>query len=269
MNGSQMEDGSKQLAGPIKNLRFERISFRYQEDSNEIFDGLSLELPVGSKIAFVGFSGGGKSTVVQLVARFFEPQAGRILVNQNDLREISRESWMNRLAIVFQEPYLFPDTIKNNLLFGSEDISEERLVRACMAAEIYDQIQELPEGIDTMVGERGIQLSGGQRQRLAIARALLRNPEILILDEATSALDMETERQVFQHLDRDYPGVTKIIIAHRLSTIENANHIFVLDKGRVVEQGTHEQLLKRASLYKSLVVKQNEMGAAELIHGGI
>lgn len=266
MNGSQMEDGTKQLAGPIRNLRFEGVSFRYQADTNEIFDGLSLELPVGSKIAFVGFSGGGKSSIVQLLARFYEPQDGRIVVNQNDLREISRESWMNRLAIVFQEPYLFPDTIKNNLLFESEDVSEERIIRACKAAEIYDQIQALPEGFDTMVGERGIQLSGGQRQRLAIARALLRNPEILILDEATSALDMETERLVFQHLDRDFPGVTKVIIAHRLSTIENADHIFVLDKGKVVEQGTHQQLLKRDALYKTLVVKQNEMGAELVAH---
>lgn len=259
LDGVRMEDGTKQIAGPITDLRFEQVFFRYQADTNEIFDRLSLELPVGSKIAFVGFSGGGKSTIVQLLARFYEPQAGKIVVNGTDLKEITRESWMSRLAIVFQEPYLFPDTVKNNLLFGSEDVPEESIIRACKAADIYDQIRSLPNGFDTMVGERGIQLSGGQRQRLAIARAVLRNPEILILDEATSALDLETERRVFHHLDRDYPGVTKIIIAHRLTTIENADHIFVLDKGKVVEQGTHEQLLKRDSLYRSLVVKQSEL----------
>lgn len=261
MNGNRHTAGVRKLTGPVSEIRFDKVSFRYQEDTNTVFEQLSLELPIGRKIAFVGFSGAGKSTVVQLLARFYQPQSGHIYINNIELQELNRDSWMDRLAIVFQEPYLFPDTVKNNLLLGNDKVTDEELVRACRAADFYDQLMQLPDGFDTKVGERGLQLSGGQRQRLAIARALLRKPEILILDEATSALDLETERIVFRHLDHDYPDITKIIIAHRLSTIENADHIYVLQNGSIAEQGSHEQLLERNSLYKSLVTKHAEAEA--------
>lgn len=248
------EQGGVELREPVRDIQFRDVSFRYSDGSGNVLDGLTLRIPIGQKVAFVGSSGGGKSTVAQLLERFFEPSEGGIEVNSMPLRDISLSSWRSRVNLVPQDPYLFPDTIRNNLLMGRSGITEEEMVAACMAADIHLYIESLPDGYDTPLGERGITLSGGQRQRLAIARSLLSGAEVLILDEATSALDMETERRVQQNLDALRAGKTTIIIAHRLSTVENADLIYVMDKGRIVEQGTHEELMASGALYRSLVL---------------
>ncbi len=254
MGRGQMALGSVPLTEPVKTISFRHVSFRYQPDAPIVLDRFSLELEQGCKVAFVGASGGGKSTVAQLLIRFFEPDEGEIRVNGMPLAGIREEDWRRKLAIVFQEPYLLPDTIRTNVMLDLEGAaSEEQLVEACRCACIHDDILQLPSGYDTVLGERGITLSGGQRQRLALARALLRNPEILILDEATSALDLATERELMRNLDQLRQGRTTIIIAHRLSTVMNADTIYVMDKGSIVEQGTHDQLLARRGVYSHLV----------------
>lgn len=242
---------------PVRKLTFEQVAFQYEADGSRVLDGIDLDLPIGRKIAFVGKSGCGKSTLVQLLIRFYEPDAGTIAVNGEALSSLSRDQWLKRVTVVFQEAYLFPDSIRNNLLLGS-DTDEDRMKEICRKMQIHDYTESLPDGYDTQVGERGIQLSGGQRQRIALARALLADCDILILDEATSALDLETERQVMRHLDELRRGRTTIIIAHRLSTIADADMIFVLNDGRVAEWGRHDQLLASEGVYAGLVAADKE-----------
>jgi ABC-type multidrug transport system fused ATPase/permease subunit len=250
---AQMEDGTIPLTEPVKSIRLERVKFAYSDEGRMILNDLSIEFPAGSKIAIVGTSGGGKSTITQLLLRFFEPTEGRILVNGIPLNEIRTEDWMAKLAVVFQEPFLLPDTIRGNLMLGREHVSEEQMLEACRIAQIDEFIEALENGFDTVVGERGYTLSGGQRQRLAIARAIAGDPDILILDEATSALDMETERRMQTRLDEIRKGKTTFVIAHRLSTVRNADVIFVMDQGRLAEYGTHEELMDRGQVYRRLV----------------
>lgn len=243
----------KESSGPI---RMDRVRFRYADNLAPVLDDLSLELPAGGKIAVVGASGGGKSTLAQLLLRFYDPERGAIVTGDIPIAEYRLEMWRQLFGIVFQEPFLFPDTIRNNLLMGRGDAAEKRMRDACRAAEIHEFIESLPEGYDTMLGERGINLSGGQRQRLALARTLMGDPEVLILDEATSALDMETERKVQRNLDEWRQGKTTIVIAHRLTTIRNAELILVLDKGRIAERGTHDELIRKGGVYANLVLSQ-------------
>jgi ABC-type multidrug transport system fused ATPase/permease subunit len=258
MEGETLSPGQIIMDDPVKKVEFNKVCFRYAEDTPDVLEDFSLVLPMNEKIAFVGTSGGGKSTIAQLFIRFYEPNSGQILVDGKPLSDINRESWTDKVAIVFQEPYLFPDSIRDNLLLGREEMVEEKIIMACRNACIHDEVMRLPQGYDTVLGERGITLSGGQRQRLALARAILRNSEILILDEATSSLDLETERQVMSNLDRIRKGRMTIIIAHRLSTIMNAELICVMDRGQIVEKGTHEELLANHQKYFQLVRFQQE-----------
>lgn len=256
LESEMFADGHQKLHKSIQKIQFDCVTFSYSDTSGDILKNLLFEIPVGSKIAFVGSSGGGKSTIAQLFIRFFDPTSGDILINGISLRNLKRAGWMKRLAIVFQEPYLFPDTIRSNLVLGMHNVAEGQIREACKCSQIDDYIMDLPDGYDTVIGERGITLSGGQRQRIALARALMRNPEILILDEATSALDLETERQIQRNLDEIRHGRTTIIIAHRLSTIQNADVIYVFDKGTITGSGTHEELLATNSVYQELVYKK-------------
>lgn len=261
IDGEKTNYGSSRLQGPIRQLELERVRFAYTSDRPNVLNELSLSFPTGRKIALVGASGGGKSTIAQLLLRFFSPTSGRLLVNGTPLDEIGLNEWTERVAVVFQEPYLFADTIRHNLLLGRDYIDDERLMELCRLCAADDIIRNLPDGFDTVLGERGITLSGGQRQRLALVRAIISDPEVLVLDEATSSLDLETERQVQRNLDAIRQGKTTIIIAHRLSTVENADVIYVLEQGQVAEYGTHAELLERNGAYKQLVYAQWEEGA--------
>lgn len=225
-------------------VRFDNVLFRYpQREEITVLDGISFECNVGETTALVGSSGAGKSTISSLLMRFYDVSDGAIYFDEQNVNEVAVENLREQIAIVPQEVILFGGTIKENILYGKQDASEEEVMEAAKKANALDFIQEFPDQFETLVGDRGIQLSGGQKQRIAIARAVLKNPKILILDEATSALDSESERLVQDAIDQLMVGRTSFVIAHRLSTIKNADNILVLDKGKIVEQGKHEDLI--------------------------
>lgn len=248
-----LKDGHYILDDRINSIKLIGIGFQY--DGGRILNNLYMDIPARQVSAIVGMSGSGKSTISQLLTRFYEPLDGEIRINGIPLTDLKRQDWTNKITIVRQDPYFFPDSIRNNLLMGNAMVSDCEIIRVCKSVCIHDLIENLPEGYDTIIGERGITLSGGERQRLALARAILRNTEVLILDEATSALDMETERLIQKELIKIRENKTTIVIAHRLSTIENANVIFVLHEGQLLSQGTHDYLVKHNELYKEMVVK--------------
>jgi subfamily B ATP-binding cassette protein MsbA len=241
-------------------LEFDRVSFAYGDDASALSE-VSFSARKGEVIALVGASGAGKSTLIDLLPRFLEPTSGRITLDGIDLRHITLESLRALTGIVSQDTVLFNDTVRANVAFGRTQVTPAQLEAAARAANAMSFIEELPEGWDTNLGERGSRLSGGQRQRLAIARALLSDPPILILDEATSALDVESERLVQEAIDRLLAGRTVFVIAHRLATIQHADRILVLERGQLVEQGTHADLLARNGAYARLHTLQFSRGS--------
>ncbi len=250
------------LAITDAHVRLEQVGFGYR-DGIQTLDSVTIDVPGGSKVALVGPSGAGKSTILNLIPRFYDIQSGRILIDGQDIRSVPLSSLRSTISLVTQDPYLFDDTVRANIAYGRPEATQQQLEDAAIAAAAHDFISALPEGYDTVVGENGVTLSGGQRQRLAIARALLADSPILLLDEATSALDTESERLIQTALRRLMQGRTSIVIAHRLSTIKDADIIFVLNKGRVTAQGTHEELLAADGLYAKLYHTQFEAGQAE------
>ncbi|MGE7023411.1 ABC transporter ATP-binding protein [Solibacillus cecembensis] len=245
-----------QTISSIESLTMNHISFRYNPDEKFILKDFSLNIPIGKKIAIVGPSGSGKSTIGSLLENLYEVEEGSIQANNINITNISKDSWKSKVSIVFQDPYIFPGTIKDNLLLGYNKITDTQMIHLAKEMCIDDMIQKLPDQYDSSLGERGITISGGEKQRLALVRALIREPEVLILDESTSALDVNTEKIIQQNLAVIRENKTTIIIAHRLSTIKDSDIIFVLDEGTIVEQGSHDELLQNQSLYYELVMHE-------------
>jgi ATP-binding cassette subfamily B protein len=232
------------------------VSFAY-EDGQPTLSDVSFTAEPGTKVAVVGETGSGKTTLGYLVARLYDPQSGAVQIDGVDVRDLLLTDLASAVGVVSQETYLFHGSVRENLRFARPGATDEELEDAARAARIYDMLAGLPEGFDTVVGERGYRFSGGERQRLAIARTILRNPPVLVLDEATSSLDVETERQVQEALDALAVGRTTIVIAHRLSTVRDADQIIVLDHGRIAERGTHGELLAAGGRYAALVARDS------------
>ena len=263
---TQAEVNDRPSAGPLHvsrgNVRFEDVHFGY-EKGREILKGLDLDIPAGSSCAIVGPSGAGKSTIARLLYRFYDPTSGRILIDSEDIANVTQKSLRASIGIVPQDTVLFNDTIGYNIGYGLGEASQQQIESAARGAAIDRFIAALPDGYGSMVGERGLKLSGGEKQRVAIARTLLKDPPILVLDEATSALDSRTEEEIQKTLERVAKSRTTIMIAHRLSTIVGADQIVVLDNGQVAERGTHEELLEKAGLYADLWYRQAAERLAE------
>ncbi len=245
-------------------LRFDTVNFSYDGQVTVLHD-VSFDVPQGQVVALVGPSGAGKTTIANLIPRFFDVQSGSITIDGYDVRHVQMKSLREQIGIVLQEPVLFGATVRENIAYGRLDATDAEIEEVAKAANAHEFIMQLPTGYNTLVGERGVKLSGGQRQRIAIARALLRNPRILILDEATSSLDNESERLVQEALERLMRNRTTIVIAHRLTTVQNADNIIVIEKGRIVEQGNHEALLAREGTYYRLYTRKFEVEIVEQV----
>ena len=264
MDEPEEEDapGAKEIDRVRGDISLRNICFSYNGNgSREILDEISLDIKAGEKVALVGPSGGGKTTICNLIPNFYKlgEKDGKILIDGEDIRNITMDSLRRNIGIVQQDVFLFAGTIRENILYGCKNASDEEVVEAAKKANIHDFAMSLPDGYDTQIGERGVKLSGGQKQRISIARVFLKNPSVLILDEATSALDSSTEILIQQSLDKLCEGRTCIVVAHRLSTIRNADRIFVITDGKAVESGTHEDLMEYGGIYKNLYELQYKL----------
>ena len=238
-------------------VEFQNVYFRYKDTDDEVLKGIHLRVNPGETVALVGVSGGGKSSLISLLPRFYDVTNGKILIDDQDIREVTQKSLRSKIGLVLQDNILFSDSVRMNILMGNPNATEEEMIAAAQAANAHDFIMDLPNGYDTEIGERGVKLSGGQKQRIAIARVFLKDPEILILDEATSALDLESEHLIQQSLERLAANRTTFIVAHRLSTITHADKIILIENGQIKEEGTHEQLMLRQGDYYRLFTVQN------------
>ncbi|HEX5885644.1 MAG TPA: ATP-binding cassette domain-containing protein, partial [Pyrinomonadaceae bacterium] len=244
--------GARELPILKKEIELRNVSFGYANETRSVLHDVNLKIPAGTMVALVGESGGGKSTLTKLLPRFHDPSSGAVLWDGADIRDVTISSLRKQIALVTQETVLFNDTVRHNIAYGKPEATDAEIEEAALIAFAHDFIRELPDGYDTIVGERGIFLSGGQRQRLAIARAILVNAPVLVLDEATSALDAESERLVQRAIGNLVRNRTTIVIAHRLSTVRRADVIVVMEAGRIIEMGTHAELLSQGGQYRKL-----------------
>jgi ATP-binding cassette subfamily B protein len=248
-------------------IRFDRVDFGY-DSARRILHAVSFEVPAGAKVAVVGHSGSGKSTLARLLYRFYDVQGGSVSIGGIDVRHLQQPSLRASIGIVPQDTVLFNDTIRYNIHYGRPSADADEVVAAAQSAHIHAFIESLPQGYESTVGERGLKLSGGEKQRVAIARAILKNPRVMIFDEATSALDSETEQAIESELDQVAVGRTTLVIAHRLSTIIDADQILVMDKGRIVERGTHRELLAAGGAYAQMWSLQQQQRSAAMVEAG-
>lgn len=246
------DSGSYEFDSIEGNISFKNVTFKYEASKGDVLNNVSLDIKPGEKVALVGPTGGGKTTICHLLPRFYELEKGKITIDGHNIQESTLRSLRSHIGIVQQDVFLFAGTIRDNVAYGKLDASDEEINEAIKKANLEEFVSNLPNGVDTEIGERGVKLSGGQKQRISIARVFLKNPSILILDEATSALDNSTEFLIQQALDELCKGRTTIVVAHRLSTIKNASKIFVISGGEIVEQGSHEELIGHEGIYKSL-----------------
>lgn len=253
------EPGAREMKAPKGSIRFENVSFEYPDDHNIVLKNLNLSIPAGEKVAIVGPSGGGKTTLCNLIPRFYDVTEGRITIDGEDIKSFTLKSLRQNIGIVQQEVYLFSGTIYENIVYGRPEAAKEEVIEAAKRAGAHEFIEELKDGYDTYVGERGVKLSGGQKQRISIARVFLKNPPMILLDEATSALDNESEFAVAKSLSKLSEGRTTLTIAHRLSSIKNSDRILVLTDEGIVEEGNHEQLLEKRGIYYHFYVTANEL----------
>jgi ATP-binding cassette, subfamily B, bacterial len=248
--------GERELPDPRGDVRIDDVWFRYDEETWTL-EGVDIDIPAGTRTAIVGETGSGKTTLGYLVGRLYDPEDGAVTIDGVDVRTLTFDALAATVGVVSQETYLFHASVRDNLRFARPDATDEEVEAAARAAQIHDVIAALPEGYDTVVGERGFRFSGGEKQRIAIARTILRNPPVLVLDEATSALDVQTERAVEEALEELAAGRTTIVIAHRLSTVRDADQIVVLDGGRIAERGTHDELLASGGRYAAMVARDS------------
>lgn len=253
------KSGNRQFGSGVYSIHLNQITFRYPGQELDVVQEIDCEIPLGKTIGIVGDSGSGKSTLAGILFGLHDPDKGAVIINGLPLKEWDFDEWRKNTAIVLQEPYLFHDTLRHNILMGHEGITDEDIMRILQLVQLESFIHSLPSGLDTVIGERGITLSGGQRQRVALARAMIRPSEVLILDEATSSLDMETERRFQAALQQHRKGKTTVIVAHRLSTIRDADLILVMKKGHLIEQGTHHELMTLGGYYRQLVDTQEDI----------
>ena len=263
-NKNDEEQNTKAILNKLpekKDIVLDNVYFSYDGANRDYaVEGVSLKIPAGKVTAIVGASGSGKTTIVKLVQGFYKPNMGSIRIGETPLQMISQRLWRSKSGSVMQESFIFSDTIAKNIAISTDNIDEERLKEASKMANIYDFVCSLPLGFETKIGLEGNGISHGQRQRLLIARAIYKNPQYVFLDEATNSLDANNEKVIVENLQDFYKGKTVLIVAHRLSTVKNADNIVVLDKGRVIEQGTHGELIRNHSAYYSLIKNQLELG---------